>query len=191
MGTVNTLLYTGSRWLSAGTGSTIKYSIDNGATWTVATGTIPTTVQALAKNANIIIATGNGSISYSTDNGSTWTAASVSFTGQVNAVIWNTAYFVAGGADTSPIKYSRDGRTWLNASGIITSETVNSIFWTGIKTYAATTAAVYESTDYGRTWTALATQPTIGSNAAISYSVEDRDDLVTNNTTFYSADIPH
>lgn len=193
MTTVSSLLYTGSNWIAAGT--TIKYSYDDGATWITSSGTIPSACKSLAKNANIIIVTDSSTITYSIDNGINWTAATVSFTGQVNTVIWNTAYFVAGGNDTglggSPIKYSRDGRTWFNGSGISTSETITSTFWTGTKTYAATTAAVYESTNYGRTWTALAVQPSISPYASITYSVQDRDDLITNNTTFYSADIPH
>ena len=196
---INHIIYTGSHWIAVATGAPyIYYSID-GITWPASTGTMPSTGLTLACNRNIVIAGGSGGsntnrLCYSTDNGLTWTTTGVSFTGSVNTVVWNTAYFVAGGNDSagaSPIKYSRDGRTWTNGSGISTSETVASIFWTGTKTYAATDTTVYVSTDYGRTWTALAAQPTVGTNVAISYSVEDRDDLITNNTTFYSADIPH
>jgi hypothetical protein len=189
MAQINTLLYTGSRWIAAGT--TIAYSDDNGSSWTAATGSLPTSpVESLAKNSNVIVAGGNGSLSYSTDDGSSWTTATVTFSGPVHSIVWNTVYFIAGGSDASPVRYSRDGRTWTASSGI-TAE-VTSIFWTGAKTYATTATTVYESTDYGRTWTTIATQPILGGqNTTISYSVEDRDDLITNNTTFYSADIPH
>ena len=151
MGQINTLLYTGFRWIAAGT--TIAYSGDNGASWSAASGSIPSTVESLAKNSNIILAGGNGSLSYSTDDGSSWTTATVTFSGPVHSIVWNTVYFIAGGSDASPVRYSRDGRTWTASSGI-TAE-VTSIFWTGAKTYATTATTVYESTDYGRTWRPL------------------------------------
>jgi hypothetical protein len=194
---INNILYSGSQWIATGSPS-IRYSVD-GITWSSSTGTMPTTGLTLACNRNMVVAGGSGGsntnrLCYSTDNGLTWTSAGVTFTGSVNSVVWNTAYFVAGGADSggSPVKYSRDGRTWSAATGIGSGETVTSIFWTGTKTYALTSSTVYVSTDYGRTWAALAVQPTVGgTNTVITYSVEDRDDLITNNTTFYSADIPH
>ena len=201
---ITDILYTGSRWIAVGndnpSGSAfIKWSID-GFTWNNGIDAItsaslgPGSATSIATNGHtIVVGMSNGSapsIYYSTDDGLSWTAASNTFTNNASQIIWNTSYYIAVGNTGSYIKYSRDGRTWLDAqySG---GAAVVSVFWNG-RTHRAITAAntVYQSTD-GIIWTTAATPSPFGTNSYITYSVDGRDTLIAPNVTLYGVDVPH
>lgn len=200
---ITDIIYTGSRWIEVGDDSTggaafIKWSTD-GFYWTngnsTATGSElgAGSATSIATNGHtIVVGMANGttpSIYYSTDDGLSWTAASNTFTDKTSQIIWNTSYYVAVGNTGSYIKYSRDGRTWLDAqySG---GAAVVSVFWNG-RTHRAITAAgaIYQSTD-GITWTVAPSSP-FTTNSYITYSVDGRDTLIAPNVTLYGVDVPH
>lgn len=188
---VRDILYNGSQWIAVGADSTsaIKTSKD-GINWSN-TSFGPGSASSIATNGHTIVVGLEGAITsiyYSTDGGITWITSTNSFTNTTSKIVWNTSYYVAVG-DTIPyIKYSRDGKTWSDASGT-GAAAVNSVFWNG-RTHRSTTSegTVYQSVD-GITW--ATTTVTDLSNQSITYSIDTKDVLIAPNVTLYGVDVPH
>ena len=122
-GSINKIIWTGTRWIAVGSGTnSVAYSSD-GITWSKSiSGNAAfsgASITAIHNHGDLVLAGGNRFV-YSTDSGITWTiSASLPMT-YIYAIKWNgTVWMMTGqGATTaSNIKYSTDGVTWTNAPG--------------------------------------------------------------------------
>ena len=115
-------------------GTTIRYSLNNGSTWSsAASGDFTSQAEGIGYNGTYWVACGSGgaTLKWSLD-GSNWSnAISGSFTTSGLQVAWNGTMWVASGAGGGTLKYSFDGSNWLpSASGEFTTSG-GSIAWNG------------------------------------------------------------
>lgn len=106
----------------------------------------------------------------------TFTARTLAATPAARGIAASATYFVASGASgATGIQYSTDGTTWSTTSVSITSGTISSIVWTGIRfvaTYSATNQPVVTTGDNpNSTWTATTGGPaTVATSNGLAYS---------------------
>ena len=166
--------YTLSKYLavgSGGTGNNVYYSTDL-TTWTPASTTISTGLNALVSNGATVVAVGNGGQAYYSTDGSTWTAATMpsSFMSNLYGVAYSsyTGMWIAVGAGGALLT-SLDAKTWTSASSGVAVDLNSVIATTGNVIVAAGNSGTVitnnntMTTSVNGTWTAqtLGYSPTL------------------------------
>ncbi len=126
----------GDKWVATGAGdTTLKYSSD-GQTWVNATNPFTTEAYKVAHNGSLWVAVGlgGGTIKWS-DNGETWNnSSSGEFMSAGEAIAYGGSLWVAGGLktvfETTALKYSVDGKNWINADSGGVASVINDITYT-------------------------------------------------------------
>jgi len=142
--------WSGSMWISVGSGTnSIAYSYD-GYTWSGLGTSIFTTGLGIAWNGVMWVAVGSGtnSIAYSY-NGINWVGLGTNIISQGNAIASNGIMWVAVGSGTNSIAYSYDGINWIGIGATLFTSSGNGVSWNGVRWVAtgAGTNTILYSTD--------------------------------------------
>ncbi len=141
-------------WCSAGT---IVVSRDFGATWSIASTTLPSTGvffnQGLfAKGDAIYIGSSDGYIAYSTDEGQHWTTRQHSLLKNIHQAILEDNGMLLLGTRAGIYRSTDLGVSWADANSGVVNQIVTQVDVKGSVIAAATLSGVHVSTDNGTSW---------------------------------------
>ena len=113
-GTSNDFAYvSGSGYVAVG--AAIYFDADASGSWTLATTSPSSTLNAVAEDGTTLCAVGDSGVIYTSTDGDNWTSrtAAGSYAGNFECIIWSAdlSLFIAGGT-TGEIQTSADGITW-------------------------------------------------------------------------------
>jgi hypothetical protein len=161
---------TSNRWVMGGAAG-VKYSDNDGTSWTTASGDHCASVAAVAHNESIWLAGGSlGCLESSTD-GDTWTQLAYTGISTITAIAWNGSRWVIGG-NGDKIAYSTNGVDFTAAATPVLGQVLG-IGSNGSRFVAAGTALGGNSIAYsddGDTWTGAGDPFNIHTGRAVAYN---------------------
>lgn len=153
--TIKTLLKIGST-LFAGAyySGGVHHTSNGGTTWNHSYPSVSNVVQLVNNNNDIYAATAGWGLFRSVDNGVNWTpltSNNADLLSVYTAAIGNNKIFI--GTATNGVYVSNDnGATWTVTNNNLTARNINMLTFVGTKLFAATSAGIVSTTDYGATW---------------------------------------
>ncbi len=153
--TIKTFLRMGSTLFAGAYYSGGVHNTSNGgATWNNSYPSVSNVVQLINNNNDIYAATAGWGLFRSVDNGVNWTPLTSNNADLLNvytAAIGNNKIFI--GTATNGVYVSNDnGATWTVTNNNLTARNINMLTFVGTKLFAATSAGIVSTTDYGATW---------------------------------------
>ena len=146
---IGSTLYAGA-YYSGG----VHNTSNGGTTWNHSYPSVSNVFQLVNNNNDIYAATAGWGLFRSVDNGVNWTALTVNNPDLLNvysAAIGNNKIFI--GTATNGVYVSNDnGATWIVTNNNLTARNINMLTFVGTKLFAATSAGIVSTTDYGATW---------------------------------------
>ena len=149
----------------AGTYHGLYRSTDSAASWTQVTDGLPAQViYSLARDpasADVVYAATEQGVFKSTNDGASWTATGGGIAGNLvyDVAVVGGAVFAAG--EGGLFRSSNGGASWDALGGGLPSAAAHALAYdsTASTLYAGTYAGVWQSTDFGNTWTRVAAGP--------------------------------
>jgi photosystem II stability/assembly factor-like uncharacterized protein len=159
------LIPSGGGAFLAGTYHGLYSSSDSAASWTqVTTGLTAQVIYSLASDpasSGVVYAGTEQGVFQSTNGGAAWAATGPGITGNLvyDVLVVGGAVFAAG--EGGVFRSTSGGASWEPLSGGLPSAAAHAIVYDAASStlYAGTYAGVWQSTDFGTTWTRVATGP--------------------------------